>query len=421
MRQGTDGPVAAVCWPASIGRHALLYPAISRLFRVVFAAYWAIPWPRLRVWLLLAASFYFYASWNHWLAAASSSARIARLRSSPAALDGKSRAERPAGRLLLLVSSASTSALLCYFKYANFFLDSLEDGARAAGASASLPVLQRDPAGRHLVLHVRGDQLHGRRLPRQDPGRAEPRPTSCCSSCSSRTWSPGRSSGPATSCRRSTGRKRWNWPRLQVGVQLFLLGLFKKLAIADRMALFADPVFADPDGYGTAASGWRSLAYAIQIYCDFSGYSDMALGPRPPARLQADDELQHAVPGGEHRPSSGGAGTSRCRPGSATTCSFRSAAAAARSCGPHSTCHRHDALRPVARGELDVCRVRPDQRRLPGRSSSVPHCHQGHGSAQHALAIGAGNALAGGDDLLCVQHGPGLFSGPEFRRGNQGI
>ena len=58
---------------------------------------------------------------------------------------------------------------------------------------------------RHLVLHVRGDQLHGGRLPRRIPAERN-LPTSCCSSCSSRTWSPGRSSAAGTSCRRSAGR-----------------------------------------------------------------------------------------------------------------------------------------------------------------------------------------------------------------------
>jgi alginate O-acetyltransferase complex protein AlgI len=59
---------------------------------------------------------------------------------------------------------------------------------------------------------------------------------------------------------------------------LFLLGLFKKLAIADRMAFYADPVFESPHAYGTLAVWLAVLAYALQIYCDFSGYSDMALG-----------------------------------------------------------------------------------------------------------------------------------------------
>src|SRR5262245_16224117 len=72
--------------------------------------------------------------------------------------------------------------------------------------------------------------------------------------------------------------KRWNWVRVQVGVQLFLLGVFKKLAIADRMAVFSDPVFADPGVHNTAAVWLAVLAYTLRICCDFSGYSDMALG-----------------------------------------------------------------------------------------------------------------------------------------------
>src|SRR5262249_24959453 len=73
-------------------------------------------------------------------------------------------------------------------------------------------------------------------------------------------------------------RKRWDWLRLQLGVQYFLLGLFKKWPIADHLAQFADPVFASPEQYGSAACSIPPLAYTVQIYCDFSGYTDMALG-----------------------------------------------------------------------------------------------------------------------------------------------
>src|SRR5207302_1185632 len=72
--------------------------------------------------------------------------------------------------------------------------------------------------------------------------------------------------------------KRWNWVRVQVGVQLFLLGLVKKLAVADRMAVFSDPVLQNPGGYTSSAVWLAVLAYAFRIYADFSGYSDMALG-----------------------------------------------------------------------------------------------------------------------------------------------
>ncbi len=56
------------------------------------------------------------------------------------------------------------------------------------------------------------------------------------------------------------------------------MGLFKKLAIADRMALYVDPVFHDPLSFHSKAVWWAVLAYALQIYCDFSGYTDMAIG-----------------------------------------------------------------------------------------------------------------------------------------------
>jgi alginate O-acetyltransferase complex protein AlgI len=72
--------------------------------------------------------------------------------------------------------------------------------------------------------------------------------------------------------------KRWDWARLKLGVEFFLMGLFKKLAIADRMAVFVDPVFEKPGDFQTGAIWVAVLAYALQIYCDFSGYTDMAIG-----------------------------------------------------------------------------------------------------------------------------------------------
>jgi alginate O-acetyltransferase complex protein AlgI len=65
------------------------------------------------------------------------------------------------------------------------------------------------------------------------------------------------------------------------GVAIFVAGLFKKVVIADNLAQFVSPVFAHVDGGGSVAAGWAWLAtlgYTLQIYFDFSGYSDMALG-----------------------------------------------------------------------------------------------------------------------------------------------
>lgn len=66
--------------------------------------------------------------------------------------------------------------------------------------------------------------------------------------------------------------------RLLSGLSLFLLGVVKKLLIADRMAEVADVVFATPGIFSSATVWCGVLAYTLQIYCDFSGYSDMAIG-----------------------------------------------------------------------------------------------------------------------------------------------
>ncbi len=65
------------------------------------------------------------------------------------------------------------------------------------------------------------------------------------------------------------------------GVAIFAAGLFKKVIIADDLAQFVSPVFAHLDAGGSVTTSWAwlaTLAYSLQIYFDFSGYSDMAIG-----------------------------------------------------------------------------------------------------------------------------------------------
>ncbi len=65
---------------------------------------------------------------------------------------------------------------------------------------------------------------------------------------------------------------------LAVGFSWFILGLSKKVLLADRFALLADAAFSNTAGIGTLAAWVGTLSYALQLYFDFSGYSDMALG-----------------------------------------------------------------------------------------------------------------------------------------------
>lgn len=72
-------------------------------------------------------------------------------------------------------------------------------------------------------------------------------------------------------------RCRFNSDNMAGGVFLFCLGLFKKAVVADTLALFVDNGFAQ-SSLGLAAAWATSLSYTLQIYFDFSGYSDMAIG-----------------------------------------------------------------------------------------------------------------------------------------------
>lgn len=65
---------------------------------------------------------------------------------------------------------------------------------------------------------------------------------------------------------------------ISLGTHRFLLGLFKKVAIADNAALFVDNVFQAPGSFGALTLWGGMFAFLLQLYCDFSAYSDMAIG-----------------------------------------------------------------------------------------------------------------------------------------------
>ena len=73
-------------------------------------------------------------------------------------------------------------------------------------------------------------------------------------------------------------KQRFDADRTFGALRLMLWGLFKKIVIADRMAILVDLVYKNPTDFG---GGWVIVAtwlFAIQIYCDFSGYTDIAIG-----------------------------------------------------------------------------------------------------------------------------------------------
>jgi alginate O-acetyltransferase complex protein AlgI len=266
----------ARAWAAWLNGQAL-HGELFWVAAIVFfggAVAWLRGADRGRVWLLLAASFYFYAFINP---------RLACLIFASTVLDfflahGIQRLKGAAWRHALVgVSVTANLGLLCYFKYVNFFLASLHAAMHRCGASASIPLLDvLAPLGISFytfeAISYVVDVYRGR-------VRAE---RNLANFVLFILFFPHLIAGPIVRGRdflpQVRRHKRWDWLRVQLGVRFFLMGLFKKWVIADRMAQFADPVFAQPNGYGAVVTWMAVIAYALQIYGDFSGYTDMAIG-----------------------------------------------------------------------------------------------------------------------------------------------
>jgi alginate O-acetyltransferase complex protein AlgI len=263
---------AADAWASLPFNGELFFVAVVVFFGAGMA--WVFGPHRGRVWLLLAASFYFYASVTLWLALLIFASTI---------LDyflahGIQALKAPGWRkTLVAVSVTANLGLLCYFKYANFFLSSLEHALHRCGATASFPLLSiLAPLGISFytfeAINYIVDVYRGR-------VRAE---RNLANFMLFILFFPHLIAGPIVRARdflpQIRRRKRWDWMRTQVGLRFFLMGLFKKWVIADRMALYADPVFAHPGNYHGIAIWMAVIAYALEIYGDFSGYTDMAIG-----------------------------------------------------------------------------------------------------------------------------------------------
>jgi D-alanyl-lipoteichoic acid acyltransferase DltB (MBOAT superfamily) len=70
----------------------------------------------------------------------------------------------------------------------------------------------------------------------------------------------------------------FNYQRTTDGLKLIAWGLFKKMVIADRVAVYVDQIYNSPTDYTGAPVILATVFFAFQIYCDFSGYSDIAIG-----------------------------------------------------------------------------------------------------------------------------------------------
>jgi alginate O-acetyltransferase complex protein AlgI len=178
-------------------------------------------------------------------------------------------------RLWVVASIASNLAILGYFKYYNFFVDNLNPLVAWSGrALPTLTILL--PAG--ISFYTFKSMSYTIDVYRREIAPCR----SWLDYATFVTFFPELIAGPIV--RASVFLPQMTRPigptldRLGLGFSLFMLGLTKKVVIADRVAMPVDHVFAHPEQFSGGALWLAAVGYAIQIYCDFSGYSDMAIG-----------------------------------------------------------------------------------------------------------------------------------------------
>jgi D-alanyl-lipoteichoic acid acyltransferase DltB (MBOAT superfamily) len=244
-------------------------------FAVVYAVYRWLPHRAQNVWLL-AASYYFYAVWD-WRFTALLAATTLVSYGAGLALERPAAADPATARRIVAAAVVFHLAVLAFFKYAGFFVDSAVAALTSIGIHTGRPALaiilplgisfytfmaiayvvdvyRRElPASRRLIDYA----LFIAYFPHLVAGPILRAPALM----------------PQFAARRTIRAED-----LRDGAWLIAVGLFKKIVIADNLSRIADLVFAP----GYAAAGGDVLlgvyAFALQIYGDFAGYSDMARG-----------------------------------------------------------------------------------------------------------------------------------------------
>jgi alginate O-acetyltransferase complex protein AlgI len=253
------------------------FPTIefAAFFVVVFVLSWALM-PHPRAWrpFILVASYVFYG-WVDWrwvlLLIASSvvntvAARV--IARSPSQI---------ARKRALIVAIVFDLGLLCTFKYLGFFVSEVDDFLDSLGLGSPLPLVQ-------IVLPIGISFFTFQAISYVvDVYRGETRAASLMDVAILQAFFPHLVAGPIVRANELLPQLRTPRDPRQVlaGPGLFLVagGLVKKTVVADELARrVVDPVYSDPSAHSGGEILLAFYAFAAQIYCDFSGYTDMAIG-----------------------------------------------------------------------------------------------------------------------------------------------
>jgi len=237
---------------------------------IVLLLYYCVPYQRNL--LLVVASYVFYGWWD-W--------RFLSLLWISTLIDyvcGRAMERHPRRkRAWLLASMLSNLGILGGFKYFNFFVDSAATLLAAVGLEPHLPVLR-------VILPV-GISFYTFQTMSYtiDVYRGHLAPTrSLLDFALYVAYFPQLVAGPierATHLLKQISSPRLvTRPMIESGCFLILRGLFRKVVIADGVAPLVNGIFAEPEYYSWMKLSLGAALFAIQIYCDFAGYSDIARG-----------------------------------------------------------------------------------------------------------------------------------------------
>jgi alginate O-acetyltransferase complex protein AlgI len=255
----------------------VLFPTIrfAVFFALVFPVSWAlVPSSQRWKWFMLGASWFFYGSWD-WrfialiaLSTGGNQAFAQLVHRTP---------EGPARRWAVRGAVAANLAALGYFKYTGFLTDSGSSILRAFGFDVAPPDVR-------IVLPVGISFITFQALSYViDVGRGKLAPTSTLDFGVYLAFFPHVVAGPIVRASEFLPQleHRPDPRKVDIGPAFWLIGagLFKKVVVASFLAdRIVDPLFASPEQHGGLEALVGIYAYAIQIFADFSGYTDMAIG-----------------------------------------------------------------------------------------------------------------------------------------------
>ncbi|MBK8497624.1 MAG: MBOAT family protein [Flavobacteriales bacterium] len=180
----------------------------------------------------------------------------------------------PARKRLLLISLVFNLGMLGFFKYFNFFIGSLQDMFGWDTVPLSIRIIL--PVGVSFYTFQSLSYTI-------DVYRKQLQPTPhLVDFLTFVSFFPQLVAGPIERASAMLPQyampRRFDHDQAVIGCRYLLYGAFKKIVVADRLAPYVDGIFAQQDVFGGGINVLGLVLFSIQIYCDFSGYSDMAIG-----------------------------------------------------------------------------------------------------------------------------------------------